>query len=49
MRKIKMVRREGGSRIMAVSDVIPKSWEAVETEVTKESKTAITIIIKKVR
>lgn len=49
MSKINMVRHEGGSRVLSVSRVIPKTWIAVEMEVVKESKSIIVVKIIKVR
>jgi len=44
-----MVRREGGSRVLSVSKVIPKGWFAVEMVVIKATPNAITVKIDKVR
>ena len=49
MAKINMVRREGGSRVLSVSKVIPKNWIAVEMEVVKASKSTVIVKIIKVR
>ena len=44
-----MIRREGGSRILAVSSILPKDWIAVELEVVKQTKKVITVNIEKVK
>lgn len=49
MIKIKMIRHEGGSRVLTVSDIIPEDWIAVETKVTKRINGAITVKIEKVK
>lgn len=49
MGKINMIRKEGGSRILAVSNVIPKDWEVVELKVIKQTKKVITVNIEKVK
>ncbi len=49
MNKIKMVRSEGGSRVMSVTDIVPKDWVAVEAKITKQSKSSVTVIISKVK
>ena len=49
MGKINMIRREGGSRILAVSSILPKAWIAVELKVIKQTKKIITVNIEKVK
>ena len=44
-----MVRREGGSRVLSVSKVIPKEWIAVEMVVIKATSDIITVKIEKVK
>lgn len=48
MGKINTVRREGGSRVVAI-DSIPKDWRYVEISTTKKSDDSLTIKINKVR
>ena len=49
MTKINMVRREGGSRVLSVSRIIPLDWVAVEMEVTKAGKQTIVVRIDRVK
>lgn len=49
MSKINMVRREGGSRVLSVSKVIPVSWTAVELVLIKSTKKSIMLRINKVK
>ena len=44
-----MVRKEGGSRVLSVSKVVPKNWTAVEMEVVKATKESIIVKINKVK
>ena len=49
MPKIKTIRKEGGSKIMTVTDIIPSSWLAVIVVKSKQKNETITLIIEKVR
>lgn len=49
MGKINIIRQSGGSRIMAVSKIIPSDWQVVEIETVKISKGCVTININKVK
>lgn len=49
MSKINIIRREGGSRIVAITNVLPKDWVAVELIVVNHSQSAITIRFNKVK
>ena len=49
MGKIKVVRNEGGSRIIAVTDIIPKEWKVVEASVEKTSDDFVVIKLDKVK
>ena len=49
MTKINMVRREGGSRVVSMSKIIPPEWIAVEMQVTKSNEYYIIVRIEKVK
>jgi len=49
MSKIYKIRKQGGSRIIAISSIIPDNWEIIEMKTGKKTKEAITVIISKVR
>ena len=49
MTKLNTIRREGGSRVLAVSRVIPAGWEAVELIVIKSTKDCITLKVERVK
>ena len=49
MTKINMVRREGGSRVVSMSKIIPPEWIAVEMEITKVSPNFVIVKIEKVK
>ena len=49
MGKINMIRQEGGSRVLAVSSVLPKGWLVVELSIIKQAKNFVTIKINKVK
>jgi len=48
MTKIFVVRREGGSRIVAITKIIPADWIIVEMSVVKTMDSTVTVEIKKV-
>ena len=49
MAKINMVRREGGSRVISITRVIPLDWLAVDIEVVKTTKNVVTLKINRVK
>ena len=49
MTKIKVIRREGGSRVVAVTDVFPGDWQAVTVIKSKQSDSKIVITFEKVK
>ncbi len=49
MNKISVIRREGGSRVMAVTKIIPEAWTVVNPTVIKSTKNIIIIEIERVR
>lgn len=49
MPKIKTIRREGGSRVLTVTNFIPKDWQAVIVSKVKKSNDIITVVFEKVR
>ena len=49
MSKINMIRREGGSRVMTVTKVLPLNWQAVDVEVIKTTSKVVTLRINKVK
>ena len=49
MSKIHMVRKEGGSRVISITNVIPLDWRAVELKLIKGTKTSITIKIERIK
>ena len=49
MNKIKVIRKEGGSKILAVTDIIPADWEIVTTDVIKSTDKIVTVKIEKIR
>lgn len=46
---IGFIRKEGGSRVLAVSKYLPPEWKVVDIGVVKKSHNCITIKIEKVR
>ena len=49
MPKISAVRKEGGSRVLTVTSIIPVNWRYVTLTVKKQKKDMIFIEIKKVK
>lgn len=49
MSKINMIRKEGGSRIVCVTSIIPKTWRVVELTKVKEKDSTILVEFKKVQ
>lgn len=46
-KKLKSVRREGFSRVIAVTDLIPEDWNFVTCEIKKASNEKLYILITK--
>ena len=44
-----MIRREGGSRVMSVTKVIPLDWQVVDIKIIKTTKNMVTLAINKVK
>ena len=49
MAKIKMIRREGGSRVVSLPKDFPNDWKAIEIVITKRSKGVMTLRFDRVR
>ena len=49
MPKITTIRREGGSRVLTVTKIIPLEWEYVILTVKKQKNNIISIEIEKVK
>ena len=49
MGKINMIRQEGGSRVLAVTKVIPLDWNVVEISVVKTTDSIVTLKVTKVK
>lgn len=49
MTKVKTIRREGGSRVMVVTDIIPIGWQAVVLVKAKQKNGLVTVILEKVK
>lgn len=43
-----IIREQGGSRVIAVTKIIPKDWRVVEATITKQTKDAVTVKLNKV-
>lgn len=48
-KRLLSVRKEGGSRVLTVSSVLPRNWQLVEISVLKVLKSKVVIQIDKVR
>ena len=48
MGKLVTVRKEGGSRVLTVTDFIPKEWRYVEVISTTQKNGKVTLTISKV-
>ena len=48
MSKITLIRAQGGSRVIAITKVIPKEWQVVKIKVIKELNSSVTLKIDKV-
>ncbi len=46
--KLRVIRKEGGSRVLTITNEVPKEWHYVTVEVAKESQDSITLTILKV-
>lgn len=49
MEKVKVIRNEGGSRVIAVTDVVPKDWQIITISVLKEAKGSIMLKVNKIK
>lgn len=49
MNHLYIIRREGGSRVVSMTKILPKTWQAIEIEKVKETKRTLTLIIKRLR
>ena len=49
MAKIKIIRKEGGSRIISITDIIPLDWQIVEVISVKKNGNFIMLKIERVR
>lgn len=49
MSKIRLIRHEGGSRVMVVSSIVPKDWVAVEAVIIKQTNDSIVVKINRVK
>ena len=49
MSKINTIRREGGSRVLSVTKILPPDWIIVEMKVTKKIANTIFVKIERVR
>ena len=48
--KLRTIRKEGGTRVVSVTDILPQDWLAVEITVKKKTKNnKITVEIEKVK
>ena len=47
--KVNMVRKEGGSRVLSISKVLPPDWIAVVLTVVKKTESFVTVKIEKVK
>lgn len=49
MSKLYMIRKEGGSRVMTVSKIVPKEWLAVTATIVRKSNRSVTVKFEKVQ
>ena len=49
MSKLKAIRKEGGSRVITITHIIPDSWTFVELVIVKMTKDFLTLKINKVK
>lgn len=49
MNRINTVRKEGGSRVIAVSKILPLDWTMVDITITKSTREAVYVKIEKVK
>ena len=49
MGKIKYIRKEGGSRVLALGEFLPDDWRVVECKRTRKGADSVTIKIDKVK
>lgn len=48
MSNLKVIRKEGGSRVLTLTDILPKDWKYVEISKISEKPKSITIKLDKV-
>lgn len=48
MGKLTIIRKEGGSRVIAITQYLPSDWQAVEIEPVKKDDKEVTLKIVKV-
>lgn len=49
MGKIHIIRKEGGSRVISITKILPIDWQAIEMDIVKQTKTYVTIKVLKVK
>ena len=49
MNKLKAIRKEGGSRVISITNIIPADWIFVELVIIKTTKDVVTLKINKVK
>jgi len=49
MGDIFIVRKEGGSRVISITKVLPKEWKVIEIETTKKKEDYLTLKVKRVK
>ena len=48
MNKLKAIRKEGGSRVISITNIIPADWIFITVEIVKITKDIVTLKINKV-
>ena len=49
MNKLRAIRKEGGSRVITITHIIPVDWTFVELVVIKTTKDVVTLKVNKVK
>ena len=47
--KLRAIRKEGGSRVISITHLVPIEWIFVELEVVKQTTDMVTLKIKRVK
>ena len=47
--KLRAIRKEGGSRVISITHIIPMDWIFVELEIIKTTNNAVTLKVIKVK